>query len=290
MELNSREIAILIWLGLVLAYSTRSGEVGRSLTGLVKALLQHKILLSVGGAALYSAACVWLLWQLGLWEAANLKTTLLWGLTFAFVTMMDIAKLETEPRPLRRVAKEAVNATALIVFVAEFYSLPLWGELILVPLLVMIGGMIVVGQSRPDAAPAVRLLIFLQVVAGSSLLIYSLGHIVQELRDFATLITARELAVPMLLSLMFLPFLYLLILWVSFENASLRLWATMGDRKLRRYAISRGMVAFRTDTDLFRRLMRKIQQEEIQDREGIRRAIGQLRELRRRERNPPEVA
>ncbi len=290
MELNSREIAILIWLGLVLAYSMRSGEVRRSLLGLVKAFLQHKILLSLGGAALYSAACVWLLWQVGLWEWANLKTTLLWGLTFAFVTMMDVAKLETEPRPLRRLGKEAVNATALIVFVAEFYTFPLWGELILVPLLVMIGGMIVVGESMPNAAPAVRLLTFLQVLAGSSLLIYSLGHIVQELRDFATLATARELAVPMLLSLMFLPFLYLLILWVSYENASLRLRATMGDRKLRRYAIWRGMAAARTDMDLFRRLMRNIQQEEMQDREGIRRAIRQLRELRRRERHPPPVA
>ncbi len=291
MDLNSREIAILIWLGLILGYAAvKSRDVRRSFGGLVSAFLQRKILLSFGAAALYSAVCVWLLWQLGVWEWANLKTTLLWGITFAFVTIMDVGKLETQPRPLRRIANEAVNATALIVFIAEFHTFPLWGELILVPILVMIGGMIAVGESKPEAAPAVRLLKFLQVVAGLSLLIYSLGRVFQDLRDFATLTTARELAVPMLLSLMFLPFLYLLILWVSYENASHRMRVTVEDRKLRRYAIWRGMAAFRTDTDLFRRLMRNIQLEEVNDREGVRRLIRQLRGLRRRERRPPPVA
>jgi hypothetical protein len=189
MALNSREIAILIWLGLLLGYAFRSKGVRESFGDLRRSFLQHKILMSVGAATLYSTGCVWLLAKLGLWEWANLKTTLLWGLTFAFVTMMDIGKLETEPRPLKRLAKEAVNATALIVFIAEFHTFPLWGELILVPLLVMIGGMIAVGESMPHAGLAVRLLKFLQVVAGWSLLIYSLGRIAQDLRDFATLTT-----------------------------------------------------------------------------------------------------
>ncbi|MBV8686875.1 MAG: hypothetical protein JOZ90_10890 [Alphaproteobacteria bacterium] len=290
MELNSREIAILIWLGLVIGFTAvKSRDVRRSFFALVRSFLQHKILICVGGAALYSAGCVWLLARFGLWEWANLQTTLLWGLTFAFVTMMDIGKLETEPRPLRRLAKEAVNATALIVFIAEFYTFPLWGELILVPFLFSLGMMIAIGESDAKYATVLRLLRVLQIGAGWGLLFYSLGRIAQELRDFATLTTARELAVPMLLSLMFLPFLYLLILWVSYENATFRLRVTMDDQKLRRFAIWRGMAAFRTNTDLFRRLMRTIQLEEIQDREGIRRAIRQLRELRRRERHPPKV-
>jgi hypothetical protein len=94
----------------------------------------------------------------------------------------------------------------------------------------------------------------------------------------------------MLLSLMFLPFLWLMILVVSYENSTLRLRFTMEDHKLRRYAIWRGMAAFRTDTDLFRRLMRNIQLEEVTDRDGVRRLIRQLGELRRRERHPPPLA
>lgn len=62
MELNSRDIAILIWLGLVLGYAAvKSRDVRQSFGGLVGAFLQLKILLSLSGAALYSAGCVWLL-------------------------------------------------------------------------------------------------------------------------------------------------------------------------------------------------------------------------------------
>lgn len=287
-ELNSREIAILAWLGAILAFAIVKPNVRRAGAGAVRAFFQRKILAVLGMATFYVTGCVWLLHRITVWQWDNLKTTILWGLTFALVTMMDVKQLEQGPKALKALAKDALSATAVIVFIAEFYTLPLWGELLLVPVLVLIGGMLAVAQRQPEHAIVIKPLLFVQTLAGLGILAFGAYHIIQDLRGFATVGTAREFGVPILLSLMFLPFLFGLGLVIGYENAGLRLYM-LEDRALARYAFFRGMLAFRTNVGLFQRFTRNIQLGEIGDKDGVRRTIRELRTLRRREKNPPPV-
>ena len=264
MELNTREIALLIWLGPLLIFIMVKRDIRRSAVAVVAALFQQKIVSVLVMAAAYVIGCVWLLAKLAIWDWSNLKTTILWSLTFAFVTLMDIKQLEQGPKAIKALAMDAMSATAIIVFIAEFYTLPLWGELLLLPLLVVLGGMLAVAEHRPEHAIVIKPLTCLQVLIFLGLLAFSTYEIIQNLRGFATIGTAREFGVPVLLSLMFLPFLFGLGVYVGYENAWVRLLLS-GNRRLARYAYWRGMLAFRTNVELFRRFVRDLPLGEVKD-------------------------
>ena len=289
MELNTREIAILTWSGILLFSLLLKREIREAALGVVRAFVQPKILQWVGLMVAYVAVCTAGLWKFGAWTCDNLKTTIVWVLTFAFVTMMNRLALAGDPTAFRRLAMEAIAPTALVVFIAELYTFNIWVELVLVPALTIVGLMVAVAQLKPELAIVIRPLNMIQTWAGFSILGYSLYRIVSDFGEFATANNGREFAVPILLSLLFLPFLFVMAVAAAYETQFTSLLITINDRRLAAYAKRQAFFAFRGNTDYVRRLTRNIHLQNIKDREGVKRAIRELRAIRKREKNPPDV-
>ncbi|MEP7350767.1 MAG: hypothetical protein ABI668_12580 [Sphingorhabdus sp.] len=287
--LNSREWAILIWLvaaiiALIAMPSTRS-----SLGSLVAHFFHWKLQASIIGATLWCAGCVWVLWRLGLWTDGNLKTTIVWGLTFMIVTLFDVGTSKDGVKSLRSLARQAVTFTMVVGFIAEFYTLPLIAELLLVPFLVVTGAMIAMAELKPEFAQVHSLLNSLTALIGFGILGFSFYQIAIHWRDFATLGTVHEFAVPVLLSFMYLPFLYAYLLLMTYENASIRLRFAAPDDSLRRAAFWHGLLAFGPNVDLFGRYVIALNATDTFDRARIKVAIAEVRGVRRREKRPPVV-
>jgi hypothetical protein len=288
-ELNSREWAVLVWLAIVIVILLRKRTLRSSLVSLVGALLQWKLQASIVAAIAWSAGCVWLLSRLGLWEWDDLKTTIIWGITFMLVTMFDVATSNDGAKALRSLAGQAVTVTVIVGFIAEFYTLPFWAELLLLPALVVLGGMVALAESRAEYSRMAAPLLAVQAVVGIGLLAFSTYQIALHWTDFATAGTVHEFTVPILLSFMYLPFLYGLLVWMAYENAAVRLQFTIPDERLRRAAYFRGMLAFGANIALFQRYLRALNAADSLDRQRIKEAIDEVRRIRRREKRPPTV-
>ena len=76
-QLNNREIATLIWIGLFLIWMLAVTKARQSMGGVLKAFCQPAILKVFGLAAIYITACVWLLRWRGIWTADFLYSTIL---------------------------------------------------------------------------------------------------------------------------------------------------------------------------------------------------------------------
>ncbi len=288
-ELNSREWAILIWLALLIAYSFAKPQIRGSAMGVVRSFFQWKLQASIIAAALWSAGCVWLLWRLGLWQWDNLKTTIVWGVTFMFVTLVDAATSKDGIKTLRELGRQAITVAVVVGFIAEFYTMPLWAELLLVPALVMLGGMIAMAEIRSEYSGLLSPLFTVQVLVGIGLIGFSAYQIALRWGEFATLGTVHEFTVPILLSLMYLPFLYAYLVLIAYESAAVRLHSVIPNSKLRRSAYRRGMFAFGPNIELFRRYIRALSATDTIDKARIKEAIGEVRRIRRREKRPPTV-
>lgn len=287
--LNSREWAILIWLAAAIIALVAMPSMRSSLCGVVRSFFQWKLQASIIGASLWSAGCVWVLWRLGLWTGDNLKTTIVWGLTFMIVTLFDVGASKDAVKSLRSLARQVVTFTVVVGFIAEFYMLPLIAELLLVPFLVVMGAMIAVAQTKPEFAKAHSLLNSLTAIIGFGLLGFSIYQIAIHWPDFATLGTVHEFAVPVLLSFMYLPFLYAYLLLITYENASIRLRSAAPDNSLRRAAFWRGLLTFGPNVDLFGRYVIALNATDTFDRARIKEAVSEVRRIRRREKRPPTV-
>lgn len=163
--------------------------------------------------SLYVGACVWLLAWLNLWDWPNLKSTLLWWLTVGFTSVFEAQQFKDEPHVLRKLVRDAFTLSAVVLFIAELVSFPLWVELLMLPSLVAITLLIAVGENQTDklGVPRVlKLLRGLQMLAGFAILSLSYWLVAARITEFWSLNTLREFGLPFLLWLMFIPFIFLL--------------------------------------------------------------------------------
>ncbi len=118
---------------------------------------------------------------------------------------------------------------------------------------------------------------------------FSVYRIATNFQEFANLDTLRDFAVPALLSLMYLPFLYAVLLYMAYENAIIGMKIKFKDNRLRHYAALRAMVVFGGKIELLQRFKRNMNQADELNRATIDETIKEVWETYKREKNPPHV-
>lgn len=289
LALNNREIATLVWAAVALIAFGLKREGRAAMGGVLKAFFQPLLLAALAIATLWIGGCVALMAREGLWEVANLKTTIVWAATFAFVTMFDIEKIG-KPGFAGGIVRDTINATVLVVFVAEFATFTLFGELVFVPFLVLLSLLRAVAATKAELATVRKLLDSLAVLVGLGLLAYSVYRIAQEFAEFAQRSTALEFTAPILLSLLFLPFIFVFGLWVTYERVFSAFIYAVPDAQLRRYARWRGMLTFGLDLEGLDRWRNALVRIRPATREELDASLTGIRAAQGREKNPPNVA
>ena len=288
-SLNNRETAWLVWLGGVFLAVLAGQATRNALWQLVKVFCSRWILGSVALMLGYIGVCVIILAALHIWQWDNLKTTLIWCATFAFVTMMDVNRISEDDGFYRKTIRDTLSGTALVLFVAEFESFSLLAELIILPGLVFLGACVALVQIREELKSVKGLVEGIAAIAFLWLLIASVTAIWQDPNEFFSWATLREYLVPVLLSLLFLPFMYLLSTYFVFERITQRLSFVLPDANLRRYGHAKAVFAFWGDLDAARRWSRDVGIERSESREDVDRSIREVLEAKRREKSRPDV-
>jgi len=293
MDLNNRELAVLVWVAAFFGFTflkDKNGRVLESFKQLIRAFFAPKIVVVMLWGVLWVVLCVQGLRYLGMWEIGNLKTTLLWGVAFAFVTLLDVNRVSEDKTYFQTTIKESIGVTVLVAFIAEAYSFSFIAEMILFPFLCIVAMMQVMSEKDPKHAAVHTLTNALIVITGLVYLVYGLYMAANDLDAFVTWHNLREFLVPILLSLLFLPYLYMVCILVSYEFILVALRWTFKDDSLRRYAIFQAVARFRFDIDGLRRWKRHTNVFPPGSRESIRQSIQEIKDYQKRERHPPVVS
>jgi hypothetical protein len=108
------------------------------------------------------------------------------------------------------VAVEAVGVAALIAFYVNLGSLPLWGELLLQPIVILVALTAVAARDKPEHRQTVKLLDTVLVVIGLGLLAYTTHLAVTEWTGDTISDAAASLFLAIWLPLALIPFIYFL--------------------------------------------------------------------------------
>lgn len=286
MDFSNREIAGYIWLALFIVLAALNRGVRQSMVGVIRAFCQPLIIIPLTLAAGYIAAWIFAFERMGIWTTANLKTTILWALSFAFATMFDIGRVSEDRTFFKKSVREALAITGILTFMVEFYSFSLSVELVAVPLLTLLV-MLQIAADKPEHAQVGRLAGGLLSIVGLGYLAYSIYRTALDLKGFATLDNVREFGLPILLTICFLPFLYALVVYVVYERSFIGLTWAIPDVRLRRRAKWRAIFAFGFNIDLLQRWVGSVQRFNPTDPEALRLSFEEIRLLAKREANPP---
>lgn len=289
MELSNREIATLVWTTIFLGWAFLKPDIRKCFGQLVKAFCAHQILITLAFASVYILGCVIALSALGIWQWASLKTSLMWSATFAFVAMFDINRITEDSMYFRKTLRDIFSATVIIVFIAEFYSFSLLTELIFIPVLTILTLLYAMSETRQEWAKVKSLLGWILAGIGLFILAYGVRRIAGDVDAVATLATAREFAIPILLSVMFLPFIYLLSIYATYETVFSVIGIRISDSKLLRYAKWQAILTFGVNLDYLRRWKRYVMIHHPDSREDIKHSIQHMKTIKANEENPSAV-
>lgn len=289
MDFSNREIATLIWLAVLILWAMRNQQVRSSFANLARVFLQPLILVPLALAALYISGWITIFERVQIWTPANLKTTILWAISFAFATMLDINRVSGDRTFFGKAVREAIGITAVLTFIIEFYSFSFPVEMIAIPALTLLGMMHLVSGHRPEHAAVGRILGGLLSLIGLVYLGYSLYRTVADLAAFATLDTLREFGIPILLTVCFLPFLYLLVLYAVYERVFVGLRWSIKDDRLRRSAKWRAFFTFGPRLRLLERWAQSVGRFTPNNRAELRQSFAEIKMLAKREADPPPV-
>ena len=269
--LDNREIAIIIWLGVVFVWAIFQKSIRKSLVAIFKAFTQKVIFVSTILMLIYIGAVIYLFYRINFWELSNLSDTAIWILGTAFVMFININRTK-EDDYFRKAVVDNVKFVVFIEFVTNLYVFNLWAELILVPVMAVIGGMMGVASTNQKYKQVESCLTKIVGIIGIGFIIYALYHAVVDFKEFASLENLREFLLPLLLTVTFLPFVYIMAIYVTYDLIFMRIKHLIKNSALARYAKWKTVFAFHLNLRALNKWLKKIVRLKFDSKEEIKQA------------------
>jgi hypothetical protein len=244
--MNPRQIAIVAWGAIAVVALVPKPGIRRSVAGVVKAMMARQFVIASVGSLLWNAAVIYALHCVGFWDAS------LWWDTTVFVLIGTLAlvwrMMEEKDYTHSFFVKAALTNLGIGVLLETFVSTYTFGlvtELVLVPWLFLLGAMLAVAQSSDQYRSIVKPLTFLVSVTGLAMLSHAVAGAIADQQNFLTMQTLQWLLLPFVLTAAFLPYLFALRVWTTYELACIPL--KLGEkksRKVRWYAVVKMLLEF----------------------------------------------
>ncbi|NCT71149.1 MAG: hypothetical protein GXC75_09400 [Xanthomonadaceae bacterium] len=288
MTLTDRELATLTWL-LIAALSLLMAKGIRKATWtLIKAVFGNKLRTAFLLALLYCTSAFFLLLKTNVAEQANVKTAVLWFLTFALPSLGQTISNEEDRSHLIKILREAIGANALIAFLVSSYTFSFAAELVLVPAATLFSLLIAIPKSG-NSSPIEKFAIASMAIIATLFLARVAYGVFNDFANFASLATGREFVLPVAMTVLYLPFLFSMHLFVVYEIGIIRAKNSIKDHELYSYAIRRSAIHFNVDAIGFKKWLKHIAHFRPKSREDVDASIKHIRRVRRRDMNPFRV-
>jgi len=187
------------------------------LVEVVMAFGRRKILTLVVLMALYTAVMVWVLYAVQAWTMALLKDTVIWFVLSGLVLAFSSVTLGRDENLFTKVLSRNLKVTVVIEFLMNTYTFSLHGELILIFVTALFGLTEAVSRINVKYSQVTRLTRGLQAVIGIAVLAFAIAKAVTDFTALRTIDSVRSVLLAPVLSLLLVPFIYLLALYVAYE-------------------------------------------------------------------------
>jgi hypothetical protein len=221
---DNREKAVGIWLLVFAIGALCIRDVRRQVPGLLKTMFGATLVIPFLLAVAYVSGVVIGLAEIGLWSRDLLDVTLFWFFGAGLWMFGTVGLHGPDPELFGRIIRRRLLAAVLVIeFVANLYVFNLAVELMLVPGVVFLVLLDAAAETKPEYARVKTITEGALAVFGVFLLVRAANIVLSDPGSFATSETVMRFLLPILLSAAFLPFVYLLALWVLYEQAFTRL-------------------------------------------------------------------
>lgn len=286
---SSREIASFIWIVAVLLFTLKSDDVGKSILRLIKSLFGTSILFLFDALAVYIMAVCYVLSKHMTWGLDQLKTAIFWYLFVGCALLFNAVNPEKKYAPLKSWFKSTFTFLILLEFLISKYTFPLYGELIFVPLISLVAMISVVAEFDKKHEPVQKLMSGLLAIIGLTLAGHAILKFVQDDTIWSNTQILQDFSLPIILSLVTIPFFYGLHVYSSYQSAFLHLRWGIPDETLRKKSKWKAIKLFGMKVRSLERWTRLTQGDRPETMAQVISSIEEAKRVKRLEKNPPPV-
>jgi len=219
---STRELSILIWSGLALIAMMFSKSLREQIGGVLKMLFGRTIGTIILMLTVYVCLILFILYKINFWNFSFLKDTIFWFFTTALVSFFVINKAKAISY-FKDFIKENLKGAIVIEFIVNFYTFSLIKELAFVPIMVFIGMLQAAAQIDKKNIQVKKFLEYLTAIISMALLAYVTYLTFKNYQDFFTAHNLFSFLLPIILTILLVPFLYWLAIYISYEELFIRI-------------------------------------------------------------------
>lgn len=227
---STRELSILIWISIGLIAIMFSSKMREGLGGVLKILFGTTILAILTALIVYVSLILFLLYKLELWNFSLLKDTLFWFFTTALVLLFNINKAKTSGY-FKNIIKENIKWAIAVEFIVNFYTFSLLKELVLVPSMIFLASIQAVASTDKKNIQVSKLLGNILSFIGILLIAFIVYKTFTNYQEILTFHTLFSFLLPPFLTVLLIPFLYLLAIYMNYEELFVRIKFLTNDNK-----------------------------------------------------------
>lgn len=234
---TTREWASISLIALFVLYSAKSRGIRDSMVKVLKLFLHWKILLPIICAQIYLSIFAFLLYKNGLWNTTILRETILFLFYTSIALMFKYNSQNARIASLKGIVEDTIKATLIIEFYLNIHTFSYGVELIsqfLLAFLFLMGTC-----NKQDSKELEKLYSCTQTLFyGLSvfLLTYSIYMSIDEWKDNFTSQNVTSLLFPILVTIAYWPYLYILSVIKAYEEWFVRVYfASDKNKDLYRY-------------------------------------------------------
>lgn len=257
MEFNNREIALGIYLAIIIIIALSKKDIRKSVSDLLKVFFSGKLLIVFGVILIYVIFSLILLAKFEYWDISLLKGTMLWFLFTSLVLISKVNKKSEQDDFLKSIIIANFQIIVLLEFISNLFVFDLLVEMILQPVLFVVAGIIAFSENDNKAREVKVLFEWVLSFLGVLLLVFTVYNIFDNLESVLTIDNLRDILLPPTLTLLFIPFIYLLALYIKYEIYFIRLNHLNQNNPLNFYAKLRILLFFNFRLKKFIRFSRR---------------------------------
>lgn len=232
---NNRELAVSIWILFTVIWCVSYSKVRKPFFQLIKAFFVWKLTFSYMLMFTYIACVIWGLKAISVWKIDHIFLTFLWCVCVAFVMLFNFQKTNDQ-NFFKNSVKDNIKGLVFLEFFVNLYVFNFWVEFMIVPIFAIIGGIKAIAERNKEYEIVNKLLNYILVATGSFFILYAAYKVFADFENFATIQNFESFYIPILLSILFIPFVYITALFAAYETFFIRMHFFVPEKTVLRYA------------------------------------------------------
>lgn len=289
-QLNNRETAIGIWLLCIFLLCLMSKKLREPVWEVLKAIFDLRLVVFFGSVgALVIAICL-ALKNVGLWGSDQSAATFLWFAFSGTITAGKALQVQEDEEFFKKLFWDSIKVAGAFEFIVVAHSFSLFAELLLAPILAMLGMFQAIADTKEEYAPVKKLVNVLLFGVVILFLWNSAAEIINNPDAFFTSQTGRNFLLPAFLTIGCIPIFYFWYCNSHIQSARIQIdQKTFQSEELKKYARKRFFLTFMARPWLLKRATRQFHILAAKENSDVDAIVQSVLTYEREAENPPCV-